>query len=55
LQLYRQWRNEGTGEGGHPRAQPKEGAQKSEIWGKYCVKKVEKRQFVSKICKGGTK
>jgi len=28
-----QWRNEGAGEGGRPQAQPKEGAQKTEIWG----------------------
>ena len=32
-----QWRNEGAGEGGHPQAQPKEGAQKTEVWGKYSV------------------
>ena len=32
--ITEQWRNEGgAGEGGHPRAQPNEGAQKSEIWG----------------------
>lgn len=33
-----QWRKEGAGEGGRPRAQPKEGA-------KYCVKRVENKEF----------
>ena len=35
------WRNEGAGEGGRPRAQPKEGAQKAEIVGKYCLTEVK--------------
>ena len=42
----------GTEEGGRPRAQPKEGAQKTELWGKYCVKGVI---FVSIIFKGRRK
>ena len=41
-----QWRNEGAaGEGGRPRAQPKKGTQKPEIWGKYCVKRVGKKKL----------
>src|SRR6218665_1256572 len=46
-------RNEGAREGGRPRVQPKEGAQKPENWGKYCVKRVEKGNILSKICKLG--
>src|SRR6218665_4114719 len=30
--IFMQWRNEGEGDGSHPRPQPKEGAQKIEIW-----------------------
>ena len=53
-----QWRNEGGRGGRPPPQQPKEGVQKTEIWGKYCVKRSGKKKFceiVSKVCKGGTK